>query len=98
AEHHRDKEKQSARVMETFNEVDWITIFFFVGLFIVVHGFDAAGAIAALSRALIDATGGDFAATASVVLWASALLSAIVDNIPFVATMIPLIKSMAPVF
>jgi len=97
-EHHRDKEKQSARVTETFNEVDWITIFFFVGLFIVVHGFDAAGAIAALSRALIDATGGDFAATASVVLWASALLSAIVDNIPFVATMIPLIKSMAPVF
>jgi Na+/H+ antiporter NhaD/arsenite permease-like protein len=97
-EHHRDKEKQSARVTETFNEVDWITIFFFVGLFIVVHGFDAAGAIAALSRVLIDATGGDFAATASVVLWASALLSAIVDNIPFVATMIPLIKSTAPVF
>jgi Na+/H+ antiporter NhaD/arsenite permease-like protein len=97
-EHHAEKEKQSAKVTETFNEVDWITIFFFVGLFIVVHGFDVAGAIGILSRQLLAATGGDFAATAYAILWGSAVLSAIVDNIPFVATMIPLIKAMAPAF
>ncbi len=97
-EHHREKEKQSVKVTETFNEVDWITIFFFVGLFIVVHGFDVAGAIGILSRQLLAATGGDFAATVYAILWGSAVLSAIVDNIPFVATMIPLIKAMAPTF
>jgi Na+/H+ antiporter NhaD/arsenite permease-like protein len=97
-EHHAEKEKQSVKVTETFNEVDWITIFFFIGLFIVVHGFDVAGAIGVLSRQLLAATGGDFAATAYAILWGSAVLSAIVDNIPFVATMIPLIKAMAPAF
>jgi Na+/H+ antiporter NhaD/arsenite permease-like protein len=97
-EHHNDKEKQSVKVTETFNEVDWITIFFFVGLFIVVHGFDVAGAIGVLSRQLLAATGGDYAATAYAILWGSAFLSAIVDNIPFVATMIPLIKAMGPAF
>jgi Na+/H+ antiporter NhaD/arsenite permease-like protein len=97
-EHHAEKEKQSVKVTETFNEVDWITIFFFIGLFIVVHGFDVAGAIGILSRRLLAATGGEFAATAYAILWGSAFLSAIVDNIPFVATMIPLIKAMAPAF
>jgi Na+/H+ antiporter NhaD/arsenite permease-like protein len=97
-EHHREKEKQAARVTETFNEVDWITIFFFIGLFVVVHGLDAAGVLKWLADELLVATGGDFAITAYAILWASAFLSAIVDNIPFVATMIPLIKSMAPAF
>jgi Na+/H+ antiporter NhaD/arsenite permease-like protein len=97
-EHHAEKEKQSVKVAETFNDVDWITIFFFIGLFIVVHGFDVAGAIGILSRELLAATGGDFAATAYAILWGSAVLSSIVDNIPFVATMIPLIKAMAPAF
>jgi Na+/H+ antiporter NhaD/arsenite permease-like protein len=97
-EHHNEKEKQSVKVTETFNDVDWITIFFFIGLFIVVHGFDVAGAIGILSRQLLTATGGDFAATAYAILWGSAILSSIVDNIPFVATMIPLIKAMAPTF
>lgn len=97
-EHHDEREKQSVKVTETFSEVDWITIFFFIGLFIIVHGFDVAGAIEILSRQLLTATGGDFAATAYAILWGSAILSAIIDNIPFVATMIPLIKAMAPTF
>jgi Na+/H+ antiporter NhaD/arsenite permease-like protein len=97
-EHHREKEKQTIKVTETFNEVDWITIFFFVGLFVVVHGVDVAGVIGAAARGLIDATGGNFAITAVAILWGSAFLSAIVDNIPFVATMIPLIKQLAPTF
>jgi Na+/H+ antiporter NhaD/arsenite permease-like protein len=94
-EHHREIEKQTAKVSATFGEVDWITIFFFIGLFIVVHGLETTGVLALLSRKLIAATGGDFALTAYVTLWASAFLSSIVDNIPYVATMIPLIKSMA---
>jgi Na+/H+ antiporter NhaD/arsenite permease-like protein len=97
-EHHREKEKQSLRVTETFNEVDWITIFFFVGLFVVVHGLEVAGVIDILSRTLIGLTGGSFAATVSIVLWGSALLTGFVDNIPLVATLVPLIKSLAPVF
>ncbi|HMK68329.1 MAG TPA: ArsB/NhaD family transporter [Stellaceae bacterium] len=97
-EHHREIERQREKVTATFTDVDWITIFFFVGLFVVVHGLDAAGVLKYLSREFIASTGGDFALTAYVVLWASAFLSAIADNIPYVAAMIPLIKSMAPVF
>ena len=73
-----------------------ITIFFFVGLFIVVAGVDRAGLLRLLADRLIAATGGDTKALTIAILWASALLSAIIDNIPFVATMIPVIKSMAP--
>jgi Na+/H+ antiporter NhaD/arsenite permease-like protein len=92
----RSAEAQHERLVESFNEVEWITIFFFVGLFIVVAGVERAGLLHLLANALVDATGGDMTALALAILWASALLSAIIDNIPFVATMIPLIKSMAP--
>jgi Na+/H+ antiporter NhaD/arsenite permease-like protein len=95
-EHHREREKQTLRVTETFNEVDWITIFFFVGLFVIVHGIDAAGVLELAARGLIQLTGEDARAAAIVILWGSAILSAIVDNIPFVAAMIPLIREMGP--
>jgi Na+/H+ antiporter NhaD/arsenite permease-like protein len=95
-EHHREREKQTMRVTETFNEVDWITIFFFIGLFVIVHGIDVAGVLDLAAQRLIRLTGEDPAATAIVILWGSAILSAIVDNIPFVAAMIPLIREMAP--
>ena len=95
-QHHA--EKQAANVSQTFGEVEWITIFFFVGLFVVVHGVEAAGVLKLLADLLIRATGGDLAVTGYAILWASAFLSAIVDNIPFVATMIPLVKAMAPTF
>ena len=75
-----------------------ITIFFFVGLFIVVHGVEVGGLLKMLADMLVSATGGNMEITAYAILWASAILSAIVDNIPFVATMIPLIKAMAPAF
>jgi Na+/H+ antiporter NhaD/arsenite permease-like protein len=95
-QHHN--EKQSENVHRTFGDVEWITIFFFVGLFIVVHGVEVGGLLHLLADKLVAATGGDLATTGYAILWASAFLSAIVDNIPFVATMIPLIKSMAPAF
>jgi len=79
-------------------EVEWTTIFFFVGLFIIVTGVEHTGVINLLAEKTLQLTGGDFAATAAAILWVSAIASALIDNIPFVATMIPLIQSMAPTF
>ena len=92
----RSPEHQHERLVESFNEVEWITIFFFVGLFIVVAGVDRAGLLRLLADTLVSATGGSLKALAIAILWASAVLSAFIDNIPFVATMIPVLKSMAP--
>lgn len=89
-------EAQSTHVHEVFGEVEWITIFFFVGLFMVVAGVEHAGLLEMMANGLMSATAGDPTITALVILWSSAILSAIIDNIPFVATMIPMIKNMAP--
>jgi Na+/H+ antiporter NhaD/arsenite permease-like protein len=94
----RPAEEQTHRLNGVFSEVEWITIFFFVGLFAVVAGVEHAGLLDWFAKQVLSATGGSLAATALVILWASAILSAIIDNIPFVATMIPVIKSMAPTF
>ena len=93
--HH--SEKASHNIHATFGEVEWITIFF-IGLFMVVHGVEHGGLLKLLAEKLVAATGGSMATAGYAILWASAVLSAIVDNIPFVATMIPLIKSMAPAY
>lgn len=95
-EHHN--EKASENIHSTFSDVEWITIFFFIGLFIVVKGVEANGLLSLAANKLAEATGGSLPKTGFAILWASAILSAIVDNIPFVATMIPLIKNMAPAF
>jgi Na+/H+ antiporter NhaD/arsenite permease-like protein len=94
--HH--SEKAAKNIHQTFGDVEWITIFFFIGLFIVVHGVEVGGLLHLLADKLVAATGGNMAHAGYAILWASAFLSAIVDNIPFVATMIPLIKSMAPAY
>jgi Na+/H+ antiporter NhaD/arsenite permease-like protein len=91
-------EDQSERVQDTFSKVEWITIFFFIGLFILVKGIDETGVLRILADLVINYTGGDLTITTMAILWVSAVASAIVDNIPFVATMIPVIKSMAPTF
>ncbi|TNF93222.1 MAG: hypothetical protein EP297_12680 [Gammaproteobacteria bacterium] len=91
-------EEQSENVHKSFGEVEWVTIFFFVGLFIVVHGIEHAGLLAILANQILAVTSGDLTLTAMAIMWVSAVASAIVDNIPFVATMIPIIKSMAPTF
>lgn len=93
-----DSEKAAHSVHSTFGDVEWITIFFFIGLFVVVHGVDVGGLLTLLANKLVATTGGQLSTTGYAILWASAILSAIVDNIPFVATMIPLIKTMAPAF
>lgn len=94
----KSPDEQSKHVLEAFNEVEWITIFFFVGLFMIVHAVDSTGLLKILADHMLALTGGNLNATAMVILWSSAILSAIIDNIPFVATMIPLIKAMAPTF
>ena len=75
-------------------ELEWKTIFFFSGLFILVGGIESAGVITKLAELVIDLTGGDLFLTAMAILWVSAIASAFIDNIPFVATMIPLILQM----
>jgi Na+/H+ antiporter NhaD/arsenite permease-like protein len=91
-------EKAAHNIHQTFGDVEWITIFFFIGLFVVVHGVDVGGLLNLLAKKLVAATGGNMAQAGYAILWSSAVLSAIVDNIPFVATMIPLIKNMAADF
>ena len=95
---HNNAEKQSENVHLIFGKVEWVTIFFFVGLFIAVKGIEEAGLLEILADKALNLTGGDMALTAMTILWVSAIASALVDNIPFVATMIPLIKTMAPTF
>lgn len=94
----KNPEEQAHETHKIYSEVEWITIFFFIGLFIVVAGIEKAGALDLLAKQLIELTDGDFNTTALTILWVSAIFSAIVDNIPFVATMIPVIQSMAPTF
>jgi Na+/H+ antiporter NhaD/arsenite permease-like protein len=96
--HGRTSEEQTHHVHGRLSELEWITLFFFVGLFILVTGVERAGLLAILARKLVAVTGGDMTTTAIAILWASAILSAFIDNIPFVATMIPVIKGMAPTF
>jgi len=79
---------------EALSKVEWNTIFFFVGLFVLVSGLVETGVIAMLAEKAISLTGGDALLTSLLILWMSAIASAFIDNIPFVATMIPMIKEM----
>lgn len=93
-----EQEKQSSLVTKSLCEVEWITIFFFIGLFILVYGVETTGILESLAHQVIGYTGGDKTVTAISILFVSAVASTIVDNIPFVATMIPMIKNMAVTF
>lgn len=81
-------------VDHAIQDVEWTTILFFMSLFVVVGGLTETGIIKELASKLISATDGHPIVTMLVLLWASALLSSILDNIPFVATLIPLILAM----
>ncbi len=78
---------------DIFAEVEWPTIFFFASLFILVGTLNDIGVIEFLAKQMIGLTGGDRLLTVMVILWGSAIASAFLDNIPFVATMIPLIQN-----
>lgn len=81
-------------VDEIIAGVEWSTIVFFTGLFIVVGGMVEVGIIDKLAHLLMDVTEGHMVLTMLVILWISAIMSSILDNIPFVATVIPLILTM----
>ncbi|MDY3740468.1 MAG: ArsB/NhaD family transporter [Selenomonadaceae bacterium] len=87
---HRDEEM----IAKVLSKVEWVAIFFFAGLFILVGGLVETGVIKMLAEEAIKITQGSVEGTAILIIWMSAIASAFVDNIPFVATMIPLIKDM----
>ncbi|MGJ3221761.1 ArsB/NhaD family transporter [Geobacillus thermoleovorans] len=80
---------------DVFHSIEWGTIFFFAGLFVLVGGLVDIGLIKLLAEKTLDVTGGDISTAAYFILWLSGVASATIDNIPFVATMIPLIQDMA---
>jgi Na+/H+ antiporter NhaD/arsenite permease-like protein len=76
---------------EVLRSVEWPTLFFFVGLFMLVAGVIEIGVIDFVAEAIVQVTGGALAATSMLVLWMSAILSGVIDNIPYTATMIPVV-------
>lgn len=82
-------------IEKAFDSIEWVTIFFFAGLFSLVGGLQEVGLIKALAMKALDVTEGDMTTASLLILWGSGLASATIDNIPFVAIMIPLIKDMA---
>ena len=82
-----------AEIEKVLLDVEWATIGFFAGLFIVVGGLVETGVINMLANGLIDITGGDVMITIIVLVWASAIISSFLDNIPMVATLIPIIMA-----
>jgi Na+/H+ antiporter NhaD/arsenite permease-like protein len=83
----------SKEVDEFFHDVEWGTLFFFIGLFIMVGGLVELGIMKMLSEWVLDITKGNMKLTTIALLWFSGVLSAFVDNIPYVATMIPLVQN-----
>ena len=81
-------------VEEAIAGVEWSTLIFFIGLFIVVGGLQETGVIQIVANTLVDMTAGHMTLTILLILWVSAIISAFLDNIPFVATLIPLILTM----
>ena len=80
---------------EILREVEWPTLFFFIGLFMLVAGVIEVGLIDAVAAVIQTVTGGELGATTLLVMWVSAGLSGVIDNIPYTATMIPVVTQLA---
>ncbi len=89
-------QERDHKVEKAFALVDWTTIFFFAGLFMIVYGLEHSGILEVLGAKFVEATQGSIEKAAVLVMWVSAFVSTAIDNIPFVATMIPILKSMEP--
>lgn len=85
------------KLEKIIHEVEWKTIFFFIGLFILVGGIKETGVISLMAEEVLRLTHGDIMLATLAILWVSAIASAFVDNIPFVTTMIPLIKHLGAI-
>lgn len=82
---------------EVLLNVEWDTLFFFIGLFILVGGLEKTGIIEGMARESVKLTQGNITLSTMLILWFSAIASAFIDNIPFVATFIPLINEMGQI-
>jgi len=80
---------------ETLGGIEWPTLFFFVGLFVMVGALEHTGAIDELTSAIVSVTGGDRTAELLAIAWSASIVGGIVDNIPLTATMIPVVESIA---
>jgi Na+/H+ antiporter NhaD/arsenite permease-like protein len=92
---HARRKSAEGEELSFLTDVEWKTIFFFIGLFILVGGLVKVGVIRYLADQLVSVTQGHLAGSTMAVLWGSAILSAAVDNIPYVAAMNPLIVDLA---
>ncbi|MQC28156.1 MAG: hypothetical protein DWG74_03620 [Chloroflexi bacterium] len=79
---------------EALRDVEWPTLFFFIGLFIVVEGLDSTGVLERVGSAAADASGGSLSVATMLILWMSAVLSGVIDNIPYTATMLPVVRTL----
>ncbi|SFJ17305.1 Na+/H+ antiporter NhaD [Halobacillus dabanensis] len=86
--------EKELEVEHVFQEVEWVTLFFFMGLFMLVGGLETVGVIDELARGMVWLSGGDMPVTSMVMLWSAGILSGVVDNIPFVAAMIPVVQEL----
>jgi len=75
-------------------EIEWTTLFFFIGLFILVEALVEVGIIEAVAQAALNLTDGNLQMTSMLLIWLSAIASGIVDNIPYTATMIPVVENL----
>ena len=91
----RANRKHNSDELSYLADVEWKTIFFFIGLFILVGALVKVGVIGMLATQLLSVTQGHPAAAVFSILWGSALLSAVIDNIPYVAAMNPLVVDLA---
>ena len=80
---------------DTVASIEWLTLFFLIGLFVMVGALEETGALAEVADAIGSVTGGDRTAELLAILWGSAIGSGVVDNIPFTAAMIPVVDSLA---
>ena len=79
---------------KVLSSIEWTTLFFFIGLFVMVGALEATGAIGEVADAVKDITGGERTAELFGIVWVAALGSAVVDNIPFTTAMIPVVKEL----
>jgi Na+/H+ antiporter NhaD/arsenite permease-like protein len=81
--------------LQLIKKLDWKTLLFFIGLFVVVGGLEQTGVLEMLAHLIGNLSGGNVMLVITIILWLSAFASALVDNIPFAATMVPVIKNLA---
>ncbi len=86
------------QMVKVLINVDYLTILFFAGLFIIVGAMEHVGLLKIVAATVKEASGGNFFIALSIILWASAFGSSIVDNVPFAATMAPILKHMGETF